>query len=403
MREKWAKRLPLIERIHNTQRHGSTGLEPYKLVLNGAIDLGKNIFVDNLSSIVDKRPPNSDGKLKDGLGAWAAMHLRIQAQMIKTAEINLLEKDDKRLKGKDAPPIFNKDGKPRKVPIKKTSTVEEAIEVGSFVLLDCPKGRFEGPSSKFLSWRTGPFRVVGIDGNDITLVDITSDTEKTVNISRVIPFNTDDAFTVPYDTANASKGFFETESITSVEGHVDRKKECRFLVKWKGFDHSHDSYVSHEEFRWNSLCYEWYKSEHIKYLELVRTINSGLADWGNKDKKLIETETNRYKRILNILEQEIKRFEKDMAKEKSISAIDAVKEARIQLAAEDEAKINASKVKVKKGKRKAIQELEVPSTEEPIEVKINNPESNSINETSKKEEDNMNLKRKRISNQKYST
>jgi hypothetical protein len=400
MKEKWAKRLPFIERIHNTQKHESTGLEPFKLVLNGAIDLAKNIFVDNLDSIVAKRPLTSDGKLKDGLGAWAADQLRAQAQLIKIAETNLISRDEKKLKGKDAPIIFNKDGKPRKVPVKKTSTVEEAIEVGSFVLLDLPKGRFEGPSSKFLSWRTGPYRVTGMDGNDITVVDIISDTEKTVNISRVIPFNTDDAFTVPYDTANASKGFFETESITSVEGHVDCKKECRFLIKWKGFDHSHDSYVTHEDFRWNRLCYDWYKSEHAKFLKQVQTINSGLADWGDMDKKLIETETNRYRRILNILEQEIKRFEKDMAKEKSISASDAVIQARIQLAAEDEAKINASKAKAQKGKRKADQKLEVDLKEQPNEDKIN-PESESRDDISKKEDDKMNLKRKKISNRKY--
>ena len=148
------------------------------------------------------------------------------------------------------------------------------------------------------------------------------------------------------------------------------------------------------------MCYDWYKSEHVKFLKQVQTINSGLADWGNMDKKLIETETNRYRRILNILEQEIKRFEKDMAKEKSISASDAVIQARFQLAAEDEAKINASKAKAQKGKRKADQKLEVDLNEQPIEDK-NNPESESRDDISKKEDDKMNLKRTRISNRKY--
>jgi len=316
IKEKWGMRLPLIARIHNTQVHESTGVAPYKLVLNNALRLEKNIFSDNLDHILVKRPPTADGLITSGVGSWAADQLRAQAILLEIAELNLRNKD---LKHINATVTSRSDeGRTAEKKSKNSKDSKQRIAefpINSYVLLDYPKSKYHaGPERKILAWKSGPFRVVDFVGNDYTIVDLLTDTEKIVHISRLSPFYYDKAYTIPYDVANANKGYFEVEKIIKAEGHVDNKTKLSFLVRWKGFDESKDSYVSHKDLVWNSSYYNWCKDQLKIFEHTLYNIQHKTHDWQNLTTAQIQNETKRYRKIHNILESDIKRFENDMNK-----------------------------------------------------------------------------------------
>ena len=321
IKEKWGMRLPLIARIHNTQVHESTGVAPYKLVLNNYLRLERNIFSDNLDHILIKRPPTADGLITSGVGAWAADQLRAQAILLEIAELNLRNKDLKHINATVT--LRSDEDQPAEKKSKKSKSAKEKIAefpINSYVLLDYPKSNYHaGPERKILAWKSGPFRVVNFVGNDYTIVDLLTDTEKLVHISRLSPFYYDKAYTIPYDVASANKGYFEVEKIIKAEGHVDNKTRLSFLVRWKGFDESKDSYVPHKDLVWNSAYYNWCKDQLKVFEQTLNNIQQKTQDWQNLTTAQIQIETKRYKKIHNILESDIKRFENDLSNPKNNS------------------------------------------------------------------------------------
>jgi len=135
-----------------------------------------------------------------------------------------------------------------------------------------------------------------------------------VHISRLSPFYYDKAYTIPYDVASANKGYFEVEKIIKAEGHVDNKTKLSFLVRWKGFDESKDSYVQHKDLLWNSSYYNWCKDQIKIFEHTLYNIQQKTHDWKSLTNAQIQNETKRYRKIHNILESDIKRFENDMNK-----------------------------------------------------------------------------------------
>ena len=87
-----------------------------------------------------------------------------------------------------------------------------------------------------------------------------------------------------------------------------------FLVRWKGFDESKDSYVPHKDLVWNSAYYNWCRDQLKVFEQTLYNIQQKTQDWQNLTTAQIQIETKRYKKIHNILESDIKRFENDLSK-----------------------------------------------------------------------------------------
>ena len=85
-------------------------------------------------------------------------------------------------------------------------------------------------------------------------------------------------------------------------------------MRWKGFDESKDSYVPHKDLLWNSSYYNWCKDQLKIFENTLYNIQQKTHDWKNLTTAQIQNETKRYRKIHNILESDIKRFENDMNK-----------------------------------------------------------------------------------------
>ena len=320
--ERWSIRLPLIERIMNTQVHSSIGVAPYKLVINNSIQLDKNIFIDNMPSLMSKYGIKETGKLTKGIGSWAADQLRAQALLMQIAEINQRSKDKSHL----APPkvYIRPIGQPvaqlsKKTKVdkskKKKTSITDPYPIDSFVLLDYPESVYhKGPPAKLMGWKNGPFRVVEIVGSDITIVDILKDTQKTVHISRLSEFKYDEAYTSPYDVATANNKLLEVEKIIqSRNGHADQKKNLEFLVKWTGFSEDRNTWVPYKDMAWNILYYDWCKVELTKFQEYVTLMDGNRFVYPpeiNSPEKKKELK-KQWKKTITALSNDITRFEND--------------------------------------------------------------------------------------------
>ena len=71
----WSDRLPLIERILNTEKHSSTGVSPAKLIFGNSIDLDRGIL----------NPLSSGTANPENLGTWTSRMLETQRELIERA------------------------------------------------------------------------------------------------------------------------------------------------------------------------------------------------------------------------------------------------------------------------------------------------------------------------------
>jgi hypothetical protein len=197
---------------------------------------------------------------------------------------------------------------------RDTSNTTDKFPINSYVLLDYPESNYhKGPPKKLMAWKSGPFRVINFVGNDYTIIDILTDSERTVNVKRLSPFQYDEAYTSPKEVASANAAFLEVEKIIRHRGHVNMKKNLEFLVKWKGYSEDRNSWLPHKDMNWNSLYFDWCKDQ-LKEIEQNIQSNERRqyvwpADTEDANKK---STVALWKNIRNILLQDIQRFENDL-------------------------------------------------------------------------------------------
>jgi hypothetical protein len=138
--------------------------------------------------------------------------------------------------------------------------------VNSYVLLTPP----QGPRAKLLPPKSGPFRVVNIVGSAYTIQDLVSLKNSTVHISALSPFLYDEHVTDPREVALQDQGEFEIENIVTHRGNKNKRSELEFLVKWKHYDESHNSWEPFHNLRLTSPLHK-YLRENKMARHIIRT------------------------------------------------------------------------------------------------------------------------------------
>ena len=115
---------------------------------------------------------------------------------------------------------------------------------GSYVLVDYDPSSVMGrrPTHKLMPFKREPYRVVNSIGSRYTLLDLVQNKHEDVLIHRLHPFRYDQEFLDPKEIAMRDKEEYEVEKVLNHEGDIKLKGQMKFLVKWKGYDESHNSW-----------------------------------------------------------------------------------------------------------------------------------------------------------------
>ena len=207
--EEYITCIPLVQRILNASTTRRTGLPPCKLLFGNMIDLDRGIFIPQ-----EAVPPS----LHQSLSQRMSKMLHLQAELMRIAEQSIRDADNTH--------------------IASHSAHRTEFPVDSFVLLDYPST----PPTRLHTRKKGPFKVLRFSGNDYVLQDLVSFKEQTVNITRLSPFVYDPLHTDPRQIANKDQSAFDIEKVLTHRGNLNSKGTLEFLIKWVGFDDSHDSW-----------------------------------------------------------------------------------------------------------------------------------------------------------------
>jgi hypothetical protein len=122
----------------------------------------------------------------------------------------------------------------------KKVTVERNFQVGDLVLLPYPTA----PPSKLHARVAGPFRVIEINRNLVTVQDITGSRRLQRDISMVVPFRTPAGMTEKelVEVAASDLGESIVVSISGVRGNSAKKQTLEFEVHWEDGEVSWEPY-----------------------------------------------------------------------------------------------------------------------------------------------------------------
>jgi hypothetical protein len=109
-------------------------------------------------------------------------------------------------------------------------------------------------------------RVVNIVGSRYTVQNLVNNKLEDFHLTQLHPFNYDSEVVDPRLIANKDQQFFDVEFIVNHKGNVKRKSELTFLVRWKGYAPSDDSWVKWEDLRNNFVLHKYLREHHLTNL-----------------------------------------------------------------------------------------------------------------------------------------
>jgi hypothetical protein len=156
--------------------------------------------------------------------------------------------------------------------IKNTGTRTE-YAINSYVLLRLPdEDIIKGNVGKLKLPLKGPMLVTAVNGDKYTLQDITTGKDYRVHISRISPFYYDSIRDDPFAIAAKDN---DEEQVEKIVDHTNMtlKSKMDFLVRWAGYDESHDLWLPWNQLRDNPKLHKylfengmqsWIPKEHRK-------------------------------------------------------------------------------------------------------------------------------------------
>ena len=207
--EKYIDSIPLVQRILNASETRRTGLPPCKLLFGNMIDLDRGILIPR-----EAVPDNIQSSLSDRMSSM----LQLQTKLIQIAEQSIRDADNAH--------------------ISTYSADRTEFPVNSHVLLDYPTN----PPTRLHTRKRGPYKVIRFSGNDYVLLDLVSNKEQTVNITRLSPFEFDPLRTDPRQVANKDQSAFDIDQVLAHRGNLHLKRTLEFLVSWVGYDATYNSW-----------------------------------------------------------------------------------------------------------------------------------------------------------------
>jgi transposase InsO family protein len=224
--------IPIVQRILNSAYSDRTGITPASMLFGNSLDLDRGIFL----------PPSERPPQDTPLSITMSHMLAFQDKIMTTARAVLMETDKlhmAKLQGKSIT-VYPPD---------------------SFVLVRYRKGA--PPSRLHTNWR-GPMRVISNDKSIHTLYDLITNKPVLYHVYDIKPFIFDPRRTDPTDVARHDYLEFFVETILSMKGNPKRLRSLHFLVKWVGYDESHNSWEPWENLRDLSMLHTYLKDNGLE-------------------------------------------------------------------------------------------------------------------------------------------
>ena len=243
VRRTWSQFLPLTQRIMNATVHESIGASPAQLLFGNAIHLDRRLIPDRGELIRQLGQP-ADQSLSD----WAKEMLTAQEHLIKASQIHQRSKDNAHIAAHD----------PRRT----------EFGINSYVLANYPhNGITGGPPSKLMTHKKGPLRVVNRIGSTYTLENLVNNKLEDHHVTALSRFEYDAEDTDPRLVANKDQQLWDVESILSYRGDPrGSKRQLFFLVKWVGFENTHNTWEPWDNVRDTQALVDFLSSHRLKSL-----------------------------------------------------------------------------------------------------------------------------------------
>jgi Chromo (CHRromatin Organisation MOdifier) domain len=127
--------------------------------------------------------------------------------------------------------------------------------------------RSGSPPARLHTSLRGPLRVVSGSNSRYTLHDLITNKEKEYHVSDMKQFLYDPNHVDPVDVARRDHMEFFVESISSHRGNLNRSAS-EFLVKWRDYPESENSWEPYSNLRDNAILHDY-----LKLKKLHRLIN----------------------------------------------------------------------------------------------------------------------------------
>ena len=200
----------------NATYHESVGTNPSSII-TPYVDLDRGILL-----------PLGESEVPSELVSdWISRLQAKQSSVLAIAQRTLKDRDEKHM-------LKN----------RPKGTITE-FPVGSYVLVEYP-GQIP---SKMVMLRKGPLQVVRVGRNKAyTLVDLITQKEETVHVSRLTPFLYDKERVIPFDVAAREQKEYRIEFVYEHVGDPRLKSSLEFKCRFTGYSAEHDEWIS-----WSNL------------------------------------------------------------------------------------------------------------------------------------------------------
>ena len=247
MTYEWDKYLPFVQRIMNASTHSSLGVSPAQLLFGNSIDLDRGILYDD-----SLQTNNSSESSEINLSDWITEKLEVQKKLLNIAKKHQVEVDTTN--------TINRAN-------FKEITGKTDFPINSYVLARYKSSlkNNRAPSKVLMPWR-GPFRVVDKQGDTYTIHNLPEDKYEEYHVSFLKPFVYDPNVTDPRLVANKDVGFFDIERVLAHTGKDKKVSTYKFLIRWKGYDPSHDKWEPWENVRNNLVVHKYLKDNKLASL-----------------------------------------------------------------------------------------------------------------------------------------
>ena len=141
---RWSEALPLVQRLHNSKKHITTGVTPTAILFGNSIDLDTNLFLPDEHRDIEGKPLE--------LSTYMIELLATQDQVMKLARANIAAHDERNLAKRSGPRITD-------------------YPNGSWVLYS-GEGSITASRTKLDTLKAGPFQVKSHEGSSYVITDV---------------------------------------------------------------------------------------------------------------------------------------------------------------------------------------------------------------------------------------
>jgi len=234
--------------------NSSTKVSAAHIIFGGAINLDRGILFPNVAP-AQVASSSSSSSSSSGPGSGSLESMDEYVVQLKIAQDHVIEYARRMQKEKDEEHMM-----------ASGSAITE-FKIGSFVTLSYPPNQsgVSKPPAKLMTKRRGPYVVLGHTGSTYKLKNLADEKVTDNHVSRLEIFRYDVGSVDPQAIAAKDLREFVVEAILEHEPTISaakNKKTLRFLVKWRGFDASHNTWVPWHDLTNNKICLRYCWDTH---------------------------------------------------------------------------------------------------------------------------------------------